>query len=149
MQVTTGWLPTLQILIKTPSIRAEAHSLSGAVLFGNVDQEVADTPRVAPLVIVPGDQLDKVLVQLNAGLGIEDGGRRVADEICRDDLLLGILDDPFVLALGSSLDGGLDFIIRSLLLEANDEVNDRDIEGGDTEGKAAVDPRFSRSEDTR
>ena len=62
---------------------SERHSLgtSRAVLLGNVDQEVTDTPRVAPLVVVPGDQLHKVLVQLNTGLCVKDGGSRVANEI--------------------------------------------------------------------
>jgi hypothetical protein len=118
-----------------------AHSLSTGrfVRFGNVDQEVADTPRVTPLVIVPGDQLHKALVQLNTGLGIEDGRSRVTDEICGDHLFLGILDDALVFALGSGLDDGLDFVVGSLLLKPDDEVDDRDIDCGDTERKTAVD----------
>lgn len=126
----------------------QRRSLS-TVLFGNVEQEVTDTPRIAPLVIVPGDQLDKVLVQLNTGFGIEDGGSRVADEICGDDVLVGILDNALVI-LGSSsiLDGLFNFIEGSPLLKTDDEVDDRDIKGGDTEGKTAINRRLLRSEGT-
>jgi len=114
------------------------------ILLGNVHQEVANTPRVTPLIVVPRDQLDEVLVQLDTGLGIEDGRSRVANEIGRDDLLISVLDDVLVSALRSCFDDSLDFIIGSLLLEADDEVDDGDIEGGDTEtktGKLAVEGR--------
>ncbi len=40
--------------------------------LGNVLDEIDDTVRVAPLVIVPGDQLHKVVVQRDASLGVED-----------------------------------------------------------------------------
>ena len=124
------------------------HLLTG-ILLGNVDQEVADTPRVAPLVVVPRDQLDKVLVQLNTGLGVKDRRSRVANEIGGDDILISVLENALVIALGSRLDDGLDFIIGGFLLEADDEINDRDIDGGDTEGKAAVDRQSIRSVDPR
>jgi len=125
-------------------IKKDHHLLSAAkhlllllgVLLGDVEQEVADTPRVTPLVIVPGDQLDEVLVQLDTGAGVEDGGSRMADEIGGDDSFLSVLDDALVRPLGSSLDGSLDLIVGSLLLKADDKINDRDIDGGDTEGKA-------------
>ncbi len=39
----------------------------------HVAEEIQDTTAVAPLVVVPRYQLDKVLVQADAGLGVEDG----------------------------------------------------------------------------
>jgi hypothetical protein len=119
--------------------------LVGSILLGDVDQEVADTPRVAPLVVVPRDQLNEVLVQLDAGIGIEDGGSGVADEVGGDDVVFGVLDDALVLVLGTSLDDSLDLIVGSLLLEADNEINDGDIDGGNTEGKTAIDRRLVRS----
>ena len=113
--------------------------LLGTILLGNVDQEIADAPRVTPLVVVPGDQLDEVLVQLDTGLGIEDGGSLVTNEIGGDDIIISVLDDTLVLLLGSSLDGSLDLIVGSLLLEADDKINDGDIDGRDTEGETAFD----------
>ena len=124
------------------------HSLS-TVLLGNVNQQVADTSRVTPLVVVPSNQLDEVLVQLDTGLGIEDGGGRVADEIGGDDLFVSVLENVLVVALGGLLDGSLDIIVGSFLLDADYEVDDGDIKGGDTEGKTAFDRRLPRSSGVR
>ena len=113
------------------------HLLTG-ILLGSVDQEVADTPRVTPLVIVPGDQLDEVLVQLDAGSGIEDGGSRVADKIGGDDSLVGVFENALVLGLGSSLNDSLNLLVGGVLLEADDEIDDGDVDCGNAEGKTAV-----------
>lgn len=60
---------------------------------GNVGDEVNNTVGVAPLVVVPGDELDEVLVQGDTGLGIEDGGVVIAVEIGGDDVVLGVAED--------------------------------------------------------
>lgn len=65
------------------------HLLS-SINLGNVGQEVEDTAGVAPLVVVPRDQLDEVLVEGDTGLGIEDGGVGVAVEVRGDDVVLGV-----------------------------------------------------------
>jgi hypothetical protein len=44
----------------------------------NVGQKVENTARVTPLVIVPGDKLDEVVVERDTSIGIEDGGAGVA-----------------------------------------------------------------------
>ncbi len=49
-------------------------------------EEVDDPVGVTVLVVVPGDQLDKVLVELDAGLGVEDGGGLLADKVGGHDL---------------------------------------------------------------
>lgn len=144
---TTSRFRILQILIKTSS-SWEKHLLTG-VLLGNINQEVADAPRVTPLIVVPGNQLDEVLVQLDTSFGVEDGRCRVADEIGGDDILVSVFENTLVLALGSSLDDVLDLLVSSLLLEANDEVNDGDIDGRNTERKTAIDRRLVGSEDKR
>ncbi len=38
----------------------------------NVADKIEDTAGVTPLVVVPGDKLDKVAVQRDTGLGIKD-----------------------------------------------------------------------------
>ena len=55
--------------------------------------EVEDAMGVAGLVIVPRDKLHEVGPQRDAGLGVEDGGEAVGDEVARDDLLLGVAQD--------------------------------------------------------
>jgi len=111
--------------------------LLGAVLLRSVREKVADTARVAPLVVVPGNELNKVLVEGNAGLGVEDGRVLGTDEVGRDDLVLGVADDALELTLRGGLDSSLDLVVASLLLEAADEIDDGDIEGGDTESETS------------
>ena len=40
-----------------------------------------DLVGITPLVVVPGNQLYKVAVKSNAGLGIENGGAGIAGEV--------------------------------------------------------------------
>lgn len=61
-----------------------------AINLGDVGNEVKDTAGVTPLVVVPGDQLDEVLVQGDTGLGVEDGRIGVAVHVRRDDVVLGV-----------------------------------------------------------
>lgn len=58
-----------------------ARNLENTVLLGSVHEKVADPLGVSPLVVVPGDELDKVLVQLDAGAGVKDRGGLVANEV--------------------------------------------------------------------
>jgi hypothetical protein len=39
----------------------------------NVGKKVKNTAGVTPLVVVPGNQLDKVVIERDTGLGVEDG----------------------------------------------------------------------------
>jgi hypothetical protein len=64
--------------------------LGAGIDLGNVAEQVDDTAGVTPLVVVPRYQLDEVVVEREASLGIEDGGVGVADQIGRDDLVLGV-----------------------------------------------------------
>lgn len=112
--------------------------LGGGVLLGSVDEEVNDTVGVTPLVVVPGDELDEVLVELDTSGGVEDGGSSVADEVGRDDRVLSVLDDALVFALSGFLQRSLDVIVRSGLLETSDKIDNGDVVGGDTERKTAV-----------
>lgn len=56
-------------------------------------QEVKDTAGVTPLVVVPRNELDEVLVEGDTGLGIEDGGMWVAVEVRGDDLVLSVAEN--------------------------------------------------------
>mmetsp|Transcript_1954 Transcript_1954/g.5401 ORF Transcript_1954/g.5401 Transcript_1954/m.5401 type:complete len:220 (+) Transcript_1954:677-1336(+) len=111
----------------------------------HVLDEVHHSVGVAPLVVVPGHQLDKVGRQANASLGVEDGALTVADEVGRDDVLVGVAEDS--LPAGSSRSGlqdCLDFLVRGSLLQAASKVHDRDVGGGYTErhaGQLAVEGR--------
>lgn len=65
-------------------------SLLGAVDLGGVDDEVQDTAGVSPLVVVPGDQLDEVVVEGDTSLGIEDGRGGVTVQVRGDNVVLSV-----------------------------------------------------------
>lgn len=52
--------------------------------------EVQNAIAVSPLVIVPSDKLEKVLVQGDTGFGVEDARVRIALHVVRDDFLVRI-----------------------------------------------------------
>src|SRR5450631_2487550 len=56
---------------------------------GEFDGAVA----VAPLVVVPGDELEEGLVELDGAAGIVDAGALVVDEVAGNDLVGGIAED--------------------------------------------------------
>lgn len=111
---------------------------SSSILGGDVGDEVADTAGVTPLVIVPGDELDEVGAQLDSSFGVEDRRAVVTDEIGRDDLLIGVFDDALVFTLRGGLHDSLNLVIGSSLLGTDNEIDDRDIEGGDAESETTV-----------
>ena len=55
---------------------------------GGVSNQIDDAVRVAKLVVVPRDELDKVVVQLNARTGVEDGAAAVGVEVCQSNIQL-------------------------------------------------------------
>jgi hypothetical protein len=128
------------ILLLLPHIQTRLDT-SLLVLGSGVGDQVADTAGVAPLVVVPGDELDEGVAQLDTSLSVEDGGGGVADEVSGDESVLGVLEDTLVLALGGGLDGSLDFVVLGGLLEADDEIDNGDVEGGDTEGHTTLENR--------
>lgn len=67
--------------------------LGRAVSLGNVRQEVEHTARVAPLVVIPRDNLDEVVVEGDTGLGVENGRVGVAHHVGGDDVILGVGKD--------------------------------------------------------
>ena len=112
------------------------------ILLRSIDQQVANTTRVTPLVVVPSDELDKVGIQLDTRGSIEDGRGRVANKISRDNGIFSVFNDALVLSLGSRLEGRLDVVVRRWLFKPDDEIDDRDIDGRNTEGETA--DRFVR-----
>lgn len=112
--------------------------LESTVPLGGVSDEVADALGVTPLVVVPGDELDEVGGELDTSIGVEDRGAVVAGEIGGDNLLVGVSEDTLHGGLGGGLACLADLGVGSGLLEADDEVNNGDIDGGDTESKSTV-----------
>ena len=73
----------------------------------------------------------------------------MANEITGDDILIGVLENTLVFTLGSGLDGSLDLFVGGLLLETHHEIDDGNIDGGNTESEAANDRQLVRSKDKK
>ena len=87
---------------------------------GQVDQPV----RVAPLVVVPADDLDLVADHLRQAR-VEDARRRVGDDVGADDRVLGVGQDALERAVGGGLVGGLDLVDAGLLRRGDGQVGGR------------------------
>ena len=66
----------------------------------------------------------------------------MADEVGGDEVILAVLEDALVFTFSSLLDDRLDLIVSGSLLGADNEVDNGDIESGDTEGESTVDKRL-------
>src|SRR5690606_20057224 len=89
--------------IRSPAPRSE--------LVAHEDRQVDETVGVAPLVVVPADDLH-VLAVLDHGQGrVEGAGRRGVDDVGGDDRVLGVLEEALQLALGGLLEGGVDLFL--------------------------------------
>eukprot|EP00302_Diacronema_sp_CCMP2436_P048352 CAMPEP_0180112936 /NCGR_PEP_ID=MMETSP0985-20121206/36487_1 /TAXON_ID=483367 /ORGANISM="non described non described, Strain CCMP 2436" /LENGTH=88 /DNA_ID=CAMNT_0022051351 /DNA_START=249 /DNA_END=511 /DNA_ORIENTATION=- len=55
----------------------------------HVNGELNEAVGIAPLVVVPRDELDEVLAHHDARAGVEDRRVRVVHEVAGDDLVLG------------------------------------------------------------
>ena len=116
-------------------------------LLRNVLQELQHCPAVARLVVVPANELDKVVVQRDPSLGVKRTRGQAPVEVRRHDVILGVLhnaysspvSNPFDFrgspllkptlerSLSSSLDGLLNLVVRRPLLQHTREVNDGDV----------------------
>lgn len=62
----------------------------------------------------------------------------MANKVSGDDCVLGVFEDALEWAVGGLLDGGFDLIVSGLLLGTDNEIDDGDVDGGDTESKTAA-----------
>ena len=69
------------------------HFLLASIDLGDVLEEVDDALAVAPLVVVPADQLDEVVVEGDTGLDVDDGAVGIAVQVAGDDVVLGVGED--------------------------------------------------------
>jgi hypothetical protein len=98
-------------------------SLEIAVYLGNVVGHIEHSVGVAPLIVVPGDHLNKLGVQLDTSLGVEDGrvGRTV--EVLGDNFVFSVAEDALHLALRHLLHLLADFIVRGIPVKLDSEIN--------------------------
>merc|ERR1711988_767650 len=114
--------------------------MPGHLSSNHVHEEIDNTIGVAPLVVVPGDDLEEALlalqVVLQGSLGVIDGGMHVVDEVCRHQLLICVGKDTLHVGLRGCLEELVDLFDGGVLLSSEGEVDHRDIWGWHTESHA-------------
>ena len=68
--------------------------------------EVADAATVTPFVVIPAHELEEVLVQFDAGTGVEDGGQFTVDEIRAGNFIAGVAKDALEIGFAGFLHRG-------------------------------------------
>ena len=86
--------------------------------------QVGHAAGVAPLVVVPGNNLDHVAVDNGGELPVDDGGAAVALQVHRHQRILAVAQDALQLPLGGGAQGCVDLLFGHRLLHVGDEVDD-------------------------
>jgi hypothetical protein len=90
-------------------------SCEGSVGLSHKVGELNESVGVAPLVVVPGDNLDEAGVKRDTSTGVEDGGAGVGDEIAGDNLIVGVAEDTIEVGFGGMLHLLADLLVGSVL----------------------------------
>ena len=105
----------------------------GVVHAVHVLDELAHHVGVAPLVVVPCDELEEVLIEGDTGIDVEDAGGVGADEVAGDHFVMGNGDDALHVGLGSAGNDVHDLLIGGVALELQRQVNEGHVGGGNAE----------------
>lgn len=98
---------------------------------GGVDSQLDQAVGVSPFVVIPRDDLVEVVVEEDAGFGIDGGGGLVVNEIRGHELFLGVSKNSFHWALGGFLESSKDIFLGGGLFSSEGQIDDGDIGGWD------------------
>src|SRR5437667_521428 len=98
--------------------------------------EVAATARVAPLVVVPGQNFYAAVADDLGVFGIDDRGIGIALEVGRDEFLFSVTEDALHWAAGGGFQSGVDGFFCRRLVDENSEVHNADVGSGHAHGIA-------------
>src|SRR3954451_18196691 len=110
-------------LVSAPDGRG-LQPVAGAEALPDERDEVCHAAGVAPLVVVPGDDLDHI-AQNHRVDGADDGRVLVALEVHRDERLIGVVHDAIEVAVGGLLERLVDFFLGYFAAKDGGEVDDR------------------------
>ena len=68
-------------------------SLQRAVDLRSVREKVQNAAGIAPLVVIPRNELDEIFVQGDSGLRVKDGRLRGSDEIRGNNIVLSVSEN--------------------------------------------------------
>ncbi|KAL0595270.1 hypothetical protein AAY473_035460 [Plecturocebus cupreus] len=108
---------------------SSSHALAGPggpgvlLLGGHVEHEVHHPVTVAKFIVIPGNELDKVVIEGNASPSIEGGRMGVAVEVRGHHLVFSVAQDALEGALRHLLHYLLDVIIFGRFFQMADEFH--------------------------
>src|SRR5665647_668560 len=117
------------------AIRSSAVFIVISERLADVRDQVDEAAGIAPLVVVPANDLGHVAVDVGE-TGVEDARCRVGDDVGRDDRVLGVGQDPLQRALGCRLDHGVDLFLGGRGLQLDGQVGGRTRRQGHAHGIA-------------
>src|SRR4051794_39044171 len=98
-----GWKSRIHYCT-TPSLQSPTPQL-----FRQHRQHIDATIAVTPLIVVPSDDLHELAAVGHRQVAVENAGVRVADDVDRNQRLVGIFENAFVaLARGGLFERGVD-----------------------------------------
>src|SRR5690606_10108963 len=95
-----------------------------------MQDEIDELVGISPLVVVPGDQLHEVVVERDAGVGIENAGARIAEEIGGNHMILGVTHDALEGGFRSQFHGGLDLFVLGGFRQAAGQIHHANVGSG-------------------
>jgi hypothetical protein len=95
------------------------------LLGGHVGHEVHHPVAVAVFIVIPGNELHKVVIESNASPSIKGGRVGVAVEVSGDNLALSVDQDAFQWALRCLLHHLLDIFILGRFLQVACQIHNR------------------------
>src|SRR5262245_19956200 len=98
--------------------------------------QVGDAAAVAPLVVVPADDLDHRAVEHHGRFGVDDRGAAVAPEVRRHERFVAHAEDPLHRAFGRSPERVVELLDARRARDVGGEVNDADSRGRDAQAEA-------------
>jgi hypothetical protein len=107
------------------------------LLGGHVGNEVHHPVVVAIFIVIPGNELYKVVIESNASPSIKGGRVGVAVEVTGDNLVLSVAQDALQCAFRCLLYYFIDVFILSRFLQEACQIHDRYIGGRNREGHAS------------
>lgn len=96
-----------------PGVGRTRRCRRGLVLALHVLNQVDDSGGISELVVVPRNEFDELIVEGNAGLGVENRGVTASDEIRGNHLVFGVPQNAFHGSVSGFLDFGFDGVVGS------------------------------------
>src|SRR3954452_21281710 len=104
-------LPPTSPRASTPGSRDVTSRLGQTA--GHQCGQIGEPAGISPLVVIPADDLHLRPLR-HRQLRVEGARRRRADDVARDDRVVGVVEEPLQLTLGRLLVGGVDLFLARL-----------------------------------